>query len=174
TFLVTGGGSGIGRLLSLRSADEGAHVVIWDLSASAGEAVRDEIRARRGHADSHEIDVTDRQAVKTTAEAVGPVDILVNNAGVVTGKRLLGAIMRVSSAAAMVEGRQQLVMPRMVGVIPAARLLPVKLFDRVMNLFGVNDTMDAFTGRRQEAVAPTAQMPVSRAAATAVQRGSTV
>ena len=41
-------------------------------------------------------------------------------------------------------------MPRMVGVIPAARLLPVKLFDRVMNLFGVNDTMDAFTGRGRD------------------------
>ena len=51
---------------------------------------------------------------------------------------------------AIVEGRQQLVMPRMVGVIPAARLLPVKLFDRVMNLFGVNDTMDAFTGRGRD------------------------
>lgn len=42
-------------------------------------------------------------------------------------------------------------MLRLVGVIPASRLLPVKLFDRVVNLFGVNGTMDAFTGRRQGA-----------------------
>lgn len=38
-------------------------------------------------------------------------------------------------------------MPPLVGVMPLVRVLPVRLFDRVVDFFGVNRTMDHFTGR---------------------------
>ena len=91
TVLITGAGSGIGRLMALGAARRGARIVIWDLDAVAGEAVRDEIRAGGAAAESFAVDVSDRDAVGAAAEATGPVDVVVNNAGVVTGKRLLDA-----------------------------------------------------------------------------------
>lgn len=90
-ILITGGGNGIGRLLALKSAARGAHVIVWDLSAESGEKVAEEIRAKGGTCDAYTVDVTNREDVALTAEKVGDLDILVNNAGVVTGKPLLEA-----------------------------------------------------------------------------------
>ncbi|WP_062209554.1 SDR family oxidoreductase [Demequina oxidasica] len=91
TVLITGGGSGIGRLLALGAAQRGARVILWDLSAASGEAVRDEILGVGGEAEAFSVDVSDRDAVKATALETGPVDVVINNAGVVTGKNLLDA-----------------------------------------------------------------------------------
>lgn len=44
-------------------------------------------------------------------------------------------------------GRQQLVLPPMVRLIPPLRVLPPAAFDLVLDLFGINHTMDNFTGR---------------------------
>ena len=43
---------------------------------------------------------------------------------------------------------RRVVMPPLVRVLPALRLLPVPLFDWVIDVFGVNASMDGFTGRR--------------------------
>ncbi|UCR89943.1 SDR family oxidoreductase [Mycetocola spongiae] len=95
TVVVTGAGSGIGRLMALGAARRGARVIIWDLSAERGEAVRDEILGRGGRAHSAVVNVANREAVEEAARAVlsdiGAVDVLINNAGVVTGKPLLEA-----------------------------------------------------------------------------------
>jgi all-trans-retinol dehydrogenase (NAD+) len=48
---------------------------------------------------------------------------------------------------AIEDGRQQLVLPPLVRALPAMRVLPNRLFDRVMDALGVNQTMDHFTGR---------------------------
>jgi all-trans-retinol dehydrogenase (NAD+) len=45
------------------------------------------------------------------------------------------------------KGKAQLVMPKFVNVIPVTRMLPVRIFDRVADFFGVNKTMDHFRGR---------------------------
>lgn len=90
-ILITGGGNGIGRLLALKSADRGAHVIVWDLSAESGEKVAEEIRAKGGTCDAYTVDVTNREDVALAAEKVGDLDVLVNNAGIVTGKPLLEA-----------------------------------------------------------------------------------
>jgi all-trans-retinol dehydrogenase (NAD+) len=94
TVLVTGGASGIGRLMARRFATEGATCVIWDLDeARAGETVAEleRVTGRTHHA--YRCDVSDREAVYAQADRVraevGHVDILVNNAGVVSGKLLL-------------------------------------------------------------------------------------
>lgn len=48
---------------------------------------------------------------------------------------------------AIQEDRQRLLMPRMVYTVNPLRLLPVSLFDAVVEFFGVNKSMDEFTGR---------------------------
>lgn len=87
-MLVTGAGSGIGRLIALGAAARGAHVIVWDRAGAAAASVAEEIRADGGSAEHAALDVTDTRAVETAAgqvEARGGVDVLVNNAGVVTG-----------------------------------------------------------------------------------------
>ncbi len=84
--LVTGGGNGIGRALSLALAESGADVAVADIDMPAAEAVVAEVVAcgRRGLA--VEADVTSKPAVEamvqTTVETLGRLDILVNNAGI--------------------------------------------------------------------------------------------
>ena len=84
-LLVTGGASGLGRQLALQSAAKGAHVIIWDLNKDAAAKVVTEIVKAGGSAESHQIDITDREAVNKLATKIGAVDVLVNNAGVVSG-----------------------------------------------------------------------------------------
>ena len=45
-------------------------------------------------------------------------------------------------------GRTRLLLPRAVGLIAPLRALPAPVFDRTMDVLGVNATMDGFTGRR--------------------------
>jgi len=81
--VVTGGGQGIGRALSLRLAAEGCKVAIFDLNPEAGE----ETAALAGGAvvKSYKVDVGDYAAVRAAVAAVedelGPIWLLVNNAG---------------------------------------------------------------------------------------------
>jgi all-trans-retinol dehydrogenase (NAD+) len=265
--LITGAGSGIGRLMALDAAARGAaEILIWDLSADSGDAVRDEITAAGGQARAFEVNVADSAQVETVAERTGPVDILINCAGIVTGKKLLdadadairrvydvntlalywttkaflpgmlerdrGAVVTIASAAgltgvarqtdysaskwaavgfteslrselraegsrvgtlvvcpfyintgmfdgvrtkfprllpileetdvstrvldAIESGREQLVMPPLVRLVPGVRLLPTRAFDKVMDFLGVNQTMDHFTGRTGRSRQPTA------------------
>lgn len=89
---VTGGGSGIGRAIALRLADEGACVVVADRDFAAARTVAGEI----GGADlaiAVEADVTSADAVTTSLRdavlAFGGVDLVVNNAGLSISKPLL-------------------------------------------------------------------------------------
>jgi all-trans-retinol dehydrogenase (NAD+) len=43
---------------------------------------------------------------------------------------------------------RRLIMPSLVRLLPVMRLLPPALFDRLIDFFGVNASMDEFTGRR--------------------------
>jgi len=86
--LVTGGASGIGRAAAYRLARDGAHVVIADINAEAGQAVAADLAARfgEGRAIFAPADVTDERAVESALHAAvlafGGLDILVNNAGI--------------------------------------------------------------------------------------------
>ena len=79
TALVTGAGSGIGKAIATAFANEGANVLVNDLT-EAGRAVADDIGGTFIKAD-----LSDREAVVALArhalEACGRIDILVNNAG---------------------------------------------------------------------------------------------
>jgi D-sorbitol dehydrogenase (acceptor) len=84
--IVTGGGSGIGRGICLRFAQEGARVMVADLDQAAAERVVQEIEASDGSAAAVQVDVRKQDAVQrmvdATVDAFGGIDILVNNAGV--------------------------------------------------------------------------------------------
>jgi NAD(P)-dependent dehydrogenase (short-subunit alcohol dehydrogenase family) len=80
--VVTGGGSGIGKAISLLFARRGASVHILDVSESAGADVAREIREEGGHAVAHGCDVTRQGEVHAAFAAIGPLGILINNAGI--------------------------------------------------------------------------------------------
>ncbi len=262
TALITGGASGIGRLIAERLARKGARVVIWDLDPERTEAAADDLRARTGaQVVGYACDVTDRAQVYATADRVradvGGVDVLVNNAGIVSGRPLLeipdekiertfqvntlalywvtkaflpgmlernrGHVVTVASAAGLVgvsrqtdysaskhaavgfdeslrvelahlrskvvttavcpyyintgmfdgvrtrvpfllpileqedvadkivaaieRNRRLLTLPPIVRLLPALRVLPPRVFDKIMDLMGVNVSMDHFAGR---------------------------
>ena len=82
--VITGGGSGIGRVMAERFAAEGAQVVIADLFEERAVEAASAIEAGGGHALALRADVTaaaDVDRMVNAAEAgFGPVDVLVNNA----------------------------------------------------------------------------------------------
>lgn len=84
--LVTGGGRGIGRAISLELAGRGAAVIVnYNRSAAAADDVVARIEAVGGSARSIQADVSDADQVAAMFKAIiaeyGTVDILVNNAG---------------------------------------------------------------------------------------------
>merc|ERR1719234_1524343 len=91
--LVTGGGSGIGRLMCLRFARLGAIVVTWDINTAGNNETVDMIKKEGHRAFAFTVDMSNKEAIysaaKETKEEVGPVTILVNNAGIVSGNALL-------------------------------------------------------------------------------------
>ncbi len=82
--VVTGGGSGIGRAITLRFAASGAAIHILDLDLSAAESTAKLVMAAGGQAWAHSCDVTNVNQVEETFRELGRgrLDILVNNAGV--------------------------------------------------------------------------------------------
>ena len=83
--LVTGAGSGIGRAIALRFAQEGAHVIVNDLKRETAQKTVGELGAGRHRAIA--ADVSDSAQVRAMFEEVardydGRLDVLVNNAGI--------------------------------------------------------------------------------------------
>lgn len=93
--VITGAGSGIGRLMALRIVEEGGRVAIWDINGEAARTTADMANAQVGadpsdpKAIAFTVDVTDNAAVQRAAadtiDALGRVNVLINNAGVVSG-----------------------------------------------------------------------------------------
>lgn len=83
--LVTGGGRGIGRAISIELANAGATVVPSARSTDEIEAVADEIRDDGGDALAVPADVTDPDAVRNVIERTKDefegINVIVNNAG---------------------------------------------------------------------------------------------
>ncbi|WP_370328019.1 SDR family oxidoreductase [Euzebya sp.] len=271
TVVITGGASGIGRLMALGFAARGATVAILDVNLEGARIVAKEMQAATGreHA-AFEVDITDRYAVAAVAdqvrEAVGDPDVVVNNAGIISGGAPLletpdelieltmgvnvlalfwvtkaflpamvardrGHVVTIASASGMVgvsrlveysaskhaaigfdeslrmelaelapgvrttivnpfyidtgmfdgvatkvpwllpildaqhvadrvidavaTDRRRVTLPRAVNLLYPAHFLPVRVFDRIVNALGVNDTMREFKGR----VPPESQVP---------------
>lgn len=84
--IVTGGGAGIGLAIARLFAAEGAHVVVADVDAVAGEAAAAAITAAGGAATAAAVDVSRGQDVTALFRMVetrhGRADVVVNNAGI--------------------------------------------------------------------------------------------
>jgi NAD(P)-dependent dehydrogenase (short-subunit alcohol dehydrogenase family) len=82
--IVTGGGTGIGKAISLALASEGAAVVMAARNLSRLEEVAQDIKSRGGKAKAIQADISDHEQVKRmiaqTVKKFGHIDILVNNA----------------------------------------------------------------------------------------------
>jgi 2-keto-3-deoxy-L-fuconate dehydrogenase len=83
--VVTGAGSGIGRAVTLRFADAGAHVRLLDIDEKPVQALASEICTNGGNARAYVCDVSSQPSVNSVFEKIGAerhLDILVNNAGI--------------------------------------------------------------------------------------------
>ncbi len=87
--LITGGASGIGKIMARLLLDQGVVVVLWDINSEALESVA-AAYCGQGTIKTYCVDVSDPGQVQATArmvlEEVGSVDLLINNAGIVVGK----------------------------------------------------------------------------------------
>jgi len=90
SIIVTGGGTGIGKVYSTALAGAGANVVIADIAAKEGEAVAAAINAAEdgGKALATTTDISDEAATLKMAaaatEAFGGIDVLINNASLMS------------------------------------------------------------------------------------------
>jgi all-trans-retinol dehydrogenase (NAD+) len=90
TVLVTGGASGIGRLMGdMCMLDGASQLILWDIHKDNLETTTRALRAMHFIVHPYHIDVSDLSQVIATARKVinelGDVDILINNAGIITG-----------------------------------------------------------------------------------------
>ncbi len=92
-ILITGGASGLGRLIALKAAALGGRVILWDVNEANLDRVAREIGSIGRPVMARRCDVSNRDAVSLAArevtESFGAPDILVNNAGVVSGRSFL-------------------------------------------------------------------------------------
>jgi len=83
--VVTGGGGGIGTAASIRFAEEGAKVAVFDVNGEAAARTAAQITGAKGTAQAFTCDIAEyaacQSAIKAAEAALGPIDVLVNNAG---------------------------------------------------------------------------------------------
>src|SRR6266851_6070183 len=93
--IVTGVGAGIGEAIAIRFAEEGARLVLNDISDSAGQATLKKITGLGAKAIFVAADVSkeadDRRMADSAAQAFGRIDIVVNNAADFTQKSVEAA-----------------------------------------------------------------------------------
>lgn len=88
-ILITGGASGIGKIMGKMALEKGAELIIWDINQlSIDQTLKD--FENLGRVKAFKVDLSDIEQIKITAikvkEELGNIDILINDAGIVVGK----------------------------------------------------------------------------------------
>lgn len=87
--LITGGASGIGKIMVRLMLERKAKVIIWDIHQEGIDRTIAEFSSK-GKVFGYKVDVSSLEQIQETAKKVkaeiGVVDILINNAGIVVGK----------------------------------------------------------------------------------------
>jgi short-subunit dehydrogenase len=89
--LITGGASGIGKIMGRMALEKGAKtLIIWDINEHNIATTVEEFSAK-GKVKGYHVDVGDieaiREAYTTVVKECGDIDILINNAGIITGNK---------------------------------------------------------------------------------------
>lgn len=88
--LITGGGSGLGKLTSQLMGSRGAEVILIDINQSALDTALADLENMNIKASGYLCDMSDYEMIETQAKKIQNehnfVDILINCAGIVTGK----------------------------------------------------------------------------------------
>lgn len=90
-ILITGGASGIGKIMGRKALERGcSDLIIWDINQEGMLQTKTEFQNFGGKVHLFQVDISDLEQIKTAAEKVktetGGIDILINNAGIVVGK----------------------------------------------------------------------------------------
>lgn len=87
--LITGGASGIGKIMARLMLERNVKVVIWDIDQASIDATKSEF-SNQGEVFGFPVDVSNVEQVQETSarvkQEVGVVDVVINSAGVVVGK----------------------------------------------------------------------------------------
>ena len=89
--LITGGASGIGKIMGRMALEKGAKCfIIWDLNLAGIEATRKEL-SRYGQVKGYVVDVANYEVVslayQKAVEDCGDIDIVINCAGIITSNK---------------------------------------------------------------------------------------
>jgi all-trans-retinol dehydrogenase (NAD+) len=88
-ILITGGASGIGKLMATTLAQRDAEVIIADINIDEARKVSAEIKQFGGRAHAFVVDLTNVESIKKLKSQMNAsglvIDVLINNAGVVFG-----------------------------------------------------------------------------------------
>lgn len=91
SVLITGGCSGIGKIMARKSLERGAaKLIIWDINEDALTQTKNDFSGLGGEIFIYKVDVFNLDEIKINAQKVrtdvGKIDVLINNAGIVVGK----------------------------------------------------------------------------------------
>jgi len=89
TVLITGGASGIGKIMLRLMLEREAKVIIWDINQESIDKTRLEFSQYKAIS-GYNVDISSLEQIQETAKRVkqeiGVVDVIINNAGIVVGK----------------------------------------------------------------------------------------
>lgn len=88
-ILITGGASGIGKIMCRLFLGRGARVIIWDINPIMITSTVTELSGQ-GEINGYQVNIADHSSLLNAYQQVkanhGVVDVLINNAGIVIGK----------------------------------------------------------------------------------------
>lgn len=93
-ILITGGASGIGRIMARKACERGiSDLIIWDNNSVAMEEISQLFEPFETAIHYYHVDLKDKAAISSTAAEIiskfGSLDLIINNAGIIFGKYFL-------------------------------------------------------------------------------------